>query len=802
MNQLYTLLIIPVFLFQHTVTAQTFVKHDATGANDGSSWADAFTDLNDALNSANDGDQIWVASGIYTPGGNNPVPSSVFRVKKAVSIYGGFTGTESSLDERDPAANLTTLNGDINGDDIPNDFSTNRFDNAIHIVYVDSLLNGTVTIDGFQFKGGHTGNDNTQAGYFWQGGAIHSQHTVNIRHCSFTGNFARTGGCIYLSNKCSGSEITDCSFTQNSGSSQSAGIFLDNNSETVVKRCEFTGNQTTRGAFYAYFCFDVMVDSCTFSGNVNLSGAGGAFYNFNSVGLILSNSSFQNNVAVNSGALYYDADQLQFTSSENFLVQNCEFIDNNNTAGVGGAFRNFQGSYTLEDCYFENNTSTGSGGHIRNDTNGDNVVYQNCTFKNGNSGGWGGAHTCYGTGNYTITACTYLNNSTTNLGGVANIGFGAHVSFDNCTFENNESQNSSGGALSMQNDSTTLVVTNSTFNINKTQFSGGAIFSGASSSSSFLVVDACEFWANEANFGAAIHIGENGAPEATLDISNSIFGFNFAMTQGGAVNMVDVDATITSCLFMNNVADGTGTGGAISNNATDSNHVEVLLMNNTFADNFGLLAGGIANWTGENGASSTLTLQNNIFRQGGALNYAIEAGTPEAVSNGGNMSDDDSMTSILTHSSDLNGSEPDFVDPGDFNYQLADNSPGIDAGIDDGAPAFDLLGNPRINEVDMGAYENQNVTSAGEKLLENKGALRIAPNPAPKGRFTLNLENDWAGKLQVRIYNINGIHVWTTEISKQNRKLTEPMTLPLRPGVYQMLVTNGKEALVEKLVAF
>lgn len=802
MKKLYIFFFNAFFIFQQAASAQLFVKHDATGANNGTSWADAYTDLSDALNAAADGDQIWVASGSYTPGGSNPTNTSVFQVKKAISIYGGFAGTESSLSERDPVANPTTLNGDIDGNDLPNDFVTNRMDNAIHILYVDSLLNGSVTIDGFSFKGGHTGTDDTQPGYFWQGGAIHSQNQVKIRNCSFTGNFARTGGCIYLSNKCSGSEIADCTFFQNSASSQSAGIFLDNNSETVVKRCEFNSNQTTRGALYAYFCIDVLVDSCSFSGNVNSSGAGGAFYNFNSVGLILSNSNFVNNVAANSGAVYYDSNSLQFVSSENFVVVNCNFIDNSSTAGVGGAFRNFQGSYKLENCYFENSAATGSGGHIRNDTNGDNVVYNNCTFKSGSSGGWGGAHTCYGVGNYSITNCTYSDNSATNLGGVANIGFGAHVSFDNCTIENNESQNSSGGALSLQNDSTTLVVTNSIFNTNKTGFSGGAIFSGASNSSSFVVVDACEFWANEANFGAAIHIGENGAPEATLDLSNSIFGFNFAKTQGGALNLVDVDANITSCLFMNNVADGTGTGGAISNNASDSNHVEVLLMNNTIADNFGLLTGGIANWTGTVDASSIMTLQNNIFRQSGALNYVVEAGTPQVVSNGGNMSDDASLNLVLTHSSDLNGTEPDFLDPGDFNYQLADGSPGIDAGIDDGAPEFDLLGNPRINEVDMGAYENQNVTKANEILLENNGAFSVSPNPAPAGRCSLSIENDWSGLLQLQIYDLTGRLVLTKEIKKIAGKHTESVSLPLRPGVYQMLLTNGQEALVEKLISF
>lgn len=98
--------------------AQIFIKHDATGKSNGSSWENAYTDLQVALENAISGDQLWISAGTYKPPGPTP-DSSHFVVDKEIAIYGGFLGTESALEDRDWNTNLTILSGDINGDDTP-----------------------------------------------------------------------------------------------------------------------------------------------------------------------------------------------------------------------------------------------------------------------------------------------------------------------------------------------------------------------------------------------------------------------------------------------------------------------------------------------------------------------------------------------------------------------------------------------------------------------------------------------------------------------------------------------------------
>src|SRR5690606_20964650 len=77
-----------------------YVRAGASGANDGTTWADALTSLTAALAAAEAGDEIWVAEGTYFPGPPDDAVSS-FHLRSGVAVYGGFAGHEQARGARD-----------------------------------------------------------------------------------------------------------------------------------------------------------------------------------------------------------------------------------------------------------------------------------------------------------------------------------------------------------------------------------------------------------------------------------------------------------------------------------------------------------------------------------------------------------------------------------------------------------------------------------------------------------------------------------------------------------------------------
>ena len=114
-----------------------YVKAGATGSQNGLSWTNAYVDLQAALATAQSGDEIWVAAGTYKPT-TGTLRTKSFVMPAGVALYGGFAGGETARNQRDWAANMTLLSGDIGA-------QGNATDNSYHVVVG---ANNTV-LDGF-----------------------------------------------------------------------------------------------------------------------------------------------------------------------------------------------------------------------------------------------------------------------------------------------------------------------------------------------------------------------------------------------------------------------------------------------------------------------------------------------------------------------------------------------------------------------------------------------------------------------------------------------------------------------------
>ena len=301
-----------------------FVDADASGANNGTSWSDAYTDLQDALGAAVSGDEIWVAAGTYIPSSGSDRTVS-FVLSDGVGLYGGFAGSETLRSQRDPAANPTILSGDLNGDDGPN-FSNNG-ENSYHVVYAENV-DASAVLDGFTIRGG---NSNTNIG----GGMYNYLSSHTVANCTFSGNSAQYGGG--MGNYGCNPTVTNCTFFGNSAQYDGGGMYNHDSSPTVTS-CTFSGNSADLGGGMDNQAYSSpTIRNCTFSGNTARSASGMENYSFSSP--TISFCTFSGNSA-------QDASAMMFNNVNSYpTVQNSIFWDDDSNPEIAG-----NSSATIDTC--------------------------------------------------------------------------------------------------------------------------------------------------------------------------------------------------------------------------------------------------------------------------------------------------------------------------------------------------------------------------------------------------------------------------------------------------------------------
>jgi hypothetical protein len=359
-----------------------YVDSNATGANDGSSWVNAYRYLQDSLTNANSSEkpvEIRVAQGTYKPDQGAGITlgdkTATFQLINGVTLKGSYAG----LGQPDPnVRNIekykTILSGDLAGNDLdvndPCDLrnEASRFDNSNTVVNA-SGTNETAVLNGF---------------------------TITAGYISFTVRNGPVGGAGML-NKSGSPTLFNCIFTGNGASYGSgAGLFNYQGSNPILVNCTFTGNYASNGGGMHNLDSAPNLTNCIFYSNY--AREGGAMSNQRS-SPTLSNCTFKINSAELGGGLCNE-------HSDKISLINCSFIGNSSGWHGGGGIASYECSLTLTNCVLSGNYSA-VGGAMLNAFG--ELALNNCTFS-GNLAQWEGGGMFNRDCNVRLTNCILWEN--------------------------------------------------------------------------------------------------------------------------------------------------------------------------------------------------------------------------------------------------------------------------------------------------------------------------------------------------------------------------------------------------------
>lgn len=357
-----------------------YVKANATGSNNGSSWGNAFTSLQVALDAALANPairEIWVAQGTYVPT-KRTIPldprSATFRLKDGVALYGGFAGTETALSQRNVALHPTILSGEPPAPAA----------RVYHVVTADSV-GSTAVLDGFTVRRGLANLSGSQG----RGGGLYVAGTRPgplLRFVTLRDNQALEGGGLFVSSG-TDMQVNACTITQNSTSTggSGAGVFAQGRAKLTLRATTISNNVATSfaGGIYCGLKSSITANGCTLAANgassggaVYLDGAslsatkctlsgnqagtkGGAVMARSDSQLTLSGCNFQLNSCPQAGGAICAEDTVRVSAAGCVLSGN----QASSAGGIGGAVRHQDSTTgTWRSCRFQGNAAGFEGG--------------------------------------------------------------------------------------------------------------------------------------------------------------------------------------------------------------------------------------------------------------------------------------------------------------------------------------------------------------------------------------------------------------------------------------------------------
>lgn len=664
-------------------SATIYVNTNATGSNTGVNWANAFTDLQSALAASGSGDQIWVAAGVYKPTSSND-RSIPFQVTSGVSLYGGFNGTETALNQRDWSANATVLSGAIGS-------QVDVTDNTRTLIRVNNASQ-PVVISGFKIRRAyHEGGSNID---------VINSANVTFSKCEFNIHFS---AAYLLYANSSNVLLEDCLFHSNDGNTllgSFIGASINGYSSTFSKNSfSFLNNSSANSEIKLFNC---IVWEPDVPGTNPVSGATNCIISDptwfpNGDNLLLTDPLFvnpaSNNFRLQPGSPAINFGNPDFTDQGFDLDRNLRiygvapdagcyeariptrlYVDVdatglNNGANWTNAFNDLQDAlaasipgdeiWVAEGTYYPTSGTSRSsnfnlpdgillyGGFNGSETNRNQRNWQNnLTILSGDIGAQGDlSDNCYHVVRMSSMGDDYFIDGFVIESGNANSG----------------SLNGEGGGITIQGASS-AVVQNCWIRNNSGNFGGGIHMRTVPNN---VVVQQSIFQNNESAFGGAIYLANNP------DIRSCLFLQNYAQDAGIVFAEEDASFKLNNCTFYLNdlqtagshVIDGQGSGASW------------IITNSIFwLNNHPNQVAPIYD-QGQNALVSHCILQNAAYS--------------------GNQNE-------------IYVGAPLFINPLMGNFALQNNSPGMNAGDNSQVQeTLDAFGNERIRfgTVDIGAVE-------------------------------------------------------------------------------------------------
>ncbi len=313
--------------------AVLYVDADTSPSGNGSSWAQAFATIAGAVDAATSGTAIWIAEGTYV--GTLTVPSGV-------SLYGGFAGIETAIEQRDIELHPAVI-------------TTNRTGTCVVLDGVsDVKLDGLTIYSGSGSTGGGVFGRNIDASvlitdcivmFCINGGILLESASPRFERCRIEGNYNSTGTAQGGGINClqSSPVLINCTITENIAY-RGGGIACESSTPTLVG-CLIASNRENQtyglgGGIYCKSGSAPFLDRCQLIGN-RATGGGGGLYAVDSTAVLLNcvlqrNDSYYPSGMVSKYSGYGGAVYATGTSAVDIV--HCTLSDNRAYAHGGGIY--------------------------------------------------------------------------------------------------------------------------------------------------------------------------------------------------------------------------------------------------------------------------------------------------------------------------------------------------------------------------------------------------------------------------------------------------------------------------------